>query len=162
MRKSTCLLLSAVLLCSGCSDVKTLYKSRKFTVTTDAVIQGKFKAEVISDKEIHSNYVSSYKRPTHRLLDFKFAINGEDNERYPGEDHHLVLTPQNGQMVSPLYTFGVPDPQEALFDEQAGAGFLPEDVKVTIRVDMRPVLEAFRKDGYYRLFNNEKLAAGDF
>jgi len=131
-------------------------------VTSDGVIQGKFKAEVISDREIHSNYVSSYKRPTHRLLDFKFAINGEDNERYPGEDHYLLLTPQNGQMVSPLYIFGEPDPQAALFDEQAGNGFLPEDVKVTIRVDMRPVLEAFRKDGYYRLFNNEKLAAADF
>src|SRR5689334_12547682 len=85
-----------------------LYQSADFTVYADSVEQGKYAAVALSDSEITSNYQSPANPFFSRLIAFKFSINGKDNEQAPGVDHHLVLYPQNGRVVSPLIVFGQP------------------------------------------------------
>ncbi|NHZ84902.1 MAG: glycogen debranching protein, partial [Planctomycetia bacterium] len=159
-----CLIAVVLLvLCSkGYSDEKTLYQSESFSIDAKSVQQGDFLAVTESDTCLQSNYVSQYKKPTKKVMDFKFSINGDDNERYPGENHHLLLDTQNGQLVSPVYTFGAPDPEKALIKGDQSTGFFEDDVNVTILVNMNPVLESFKRIGFYTLFNGEKINADDF
>lgn len=137
-----------------------LYKCDQFTVYSDHVEQGDFRAEALSPTGLKSNYESPFKAKTDRRLQFKFSINGEDNERGFAEDHYLVLVPQNGTMVSPVYTFAQPDPETEI-PEPLGTK-LDEDIAVTIRLDMSPVFDAFETQGYFELFNGQKLLKDDF
>jgi len=155
-------LFPLILIIISCSNNDFLYKSDTFIVRSDGVKQGKFKAIAKSSTELYSNYKSPYKRPTCKVMEFKFAINGGDNERYPGENHHILLTPQNGKMVSALYKFGGPDPREAMYDEKERKNYLDGDVELTIRADMRHVLNAFKEKGFYTLYNEETIKADDF
>jgi len=154
------IVISALLI--NCSNHQPIYKSPQFSVYPDRVEQGNYAAIAESDTSIISTYRSTYKKPTSRILDFKFALNGHDNERYPGEDHHLLLTPVNGKQISPVYTFGKPDPGSALIDHSQKIGNLDRDVMVTIRADMRSVLSEFKQKGYYTLYNGEQFNAKSF
>jgi len=155
-------LLPLILIIMSCSNNDLLYKSDTFIVKSDGVRQGKFKSIAKSSTELYSNYKSPYKRPTCKVMEFKFAINGGDNERYPGENHHILLNHQNAKMVSALYKFGCPDPPEAMYDEKERGNFLDRDVELTIRADMRHVLNAFKEKGFYALYNGETIKADDF
>ena len=94
----------------SCNSNRELYTNNTFTIYTDKVVQGDHTAEVVSDQEMTSNFRSDYKMPTKKVLDFKYALNGTDNERHPGEDHHLVLNPVNDKQISPVSTFAESDP----------------------------------------------------
>lgn len=139
-----------------------LYTSDQFTITTEKVIQEKFKATAVSPTKIVSNYKSDYKKPTARKIDFKFSINGLDNERYPGEDHHFTLPPDGERAVSPVYTFGAPDPKVARSVQNDSEPFLQNDMDFVIRLDMRHMLEDFKEKGYFETFDGEKVMADDF
>lgn len=141
---------------------ETLYQSAEFTITTDKVIQGKFEATAVSPTKIVSNYKSDYKKPTPRKIDFKFSINGLDNERYPGEDHHFTLPLTGERAVSPVYTFGAPDPEEARSVQNDAEPYLQNDMNFEIRLNMRHVLADFKEKGYFETFDGEKVMAGDF
>jgi len=156
------LLFVSGLLLIGCSRQNVLYESEFFTVTTSKIKQDNFTAAVISDREMTSNYISNHEQPVLRVLDFKFALNGQDNERIPGEDHHLLLVPGSSPQVSPLYLFGKPDPREALYEEKLRNEYLTDDVTVTIRADMRHVFKAFKDKGYYTLYTGENFEKDQF
>ncbi len=136
-----------------------LYQSKEFTVYADSVVQGKYTAVALSDSEITSNYQSPANQTFSRLIAFKFSINGKDNEQTSGVDHHLVLYPQNGQVVSPLIVFGQPDTARILEPEN---DFLEPNTRLTLRLDLHPVLESFQKKGYYTTYNGDKLYKSDF
>ncbi len=161
MRRLILVILLTLSLLS-CSDSKYLYQSEHFTIGPNAVKQGRYSAVATADTSLRSNYVSSFKKPTSRILNFKFALNGNDNERYPGEDHHLFLESQNGEQVSPIYTFGAADPPNAIIIDSMRSRYLDEDINLTIRVNMNQVLEAFKNDGYYTLYNGDHFRADDF
>ncbi|MFP4548710.1 MAG: MGH1-like glycoside hydrolase domain-containing protein [Fidelibacterota bacterium] len=146
----------------ACDSGRELYTNDTFTIFKDKVVQDDYAAEVISDHDMISNFRSDYKMPTKKVLDFKFALNGMDNERHPGEDHHLVLNPVNGRQTSPVYTFAETDPPVAHYDELQRNEYLDENVTLTIRCDMRSVLQSFAEKGFYRLYNGEKFYAKDF
>ena len=144
-----------------CNSTKELYKNDTFAIYKDKVVQGDHTATVISDTEMKSDFHSSYKMPTKKVLDFKFALNGTDNERHPGEDHHLVLSPVNGKQTAPIFTFAETDPKEALYDELLRNDYLENSVELTIQCDMRKVLKDFEELGYFVLFTGEKFYAKD-
>lgn len=146
----------------ACNSSKELYKNSTFAVYRNRVVQGEHTATVISNTEMQSDFRSTYKQPTKKVLDFKFALNGTDNERHPGEDHHLVLSPESGKQISPVYTFAQVDPKEALYDELLRNDYLENNVELTIRCDMRKVLKDFEELGYFVLYNGEKFDAKDF
>ena len=141
---------------------KVLYNSDAYTVTLDRVIQGEFEARALSRKQLISNYKSMYKTPTRKTMVFKFSINGFDNERFPGEDHHAILSSKNEVHVSPVYKFGFPDPEYPSNKKKNSEGFLEEDIDFVIRVDMRHVLEDFKIKGFYVTATGEKITAENF
>ncbi|HYH78981.1 MAG TPA: hypothetical protein VEX86_04270 [Longimicrobium sp.] len=133
-----------------------LYRSDAFTVTGTSVRQGRFEAMALSRDSIVSTYPRSG-----REMHFRFSINGRDNEFRPGTEHTLYIRPTNGTIVSPVYVFGreqppvVPTPEGFATSEEGMA-------RVTIRLDLRPVLRAFAREGTYDPPEGEPIRREDF
>ena len=134
-----------------------LYESSTFQVTDTSVVQGDFRAVATSPTRITSNY-----QRERTAINFKFSINGRDNERPSGDDRRLRLSPAGGAVLTPVYTFGErPAPS---FPTPGLASPRPEsgDVQVTFRVDMKPMLRAFRETGTYTPPSGDPIAEADF
>jgi len=155
------LLISCGLLLAGgfgyAQNSKPLYRSKTYTIYPDHVVQGKYTARALSATELTSDYQSPanlYKSP---VVDFKFSINGKDNEMVSGNDHHFNAIAQTNE--TPLIVFG-----QGYADHKvvpAGAYLRPSTV-FKIRLDMRPVFNAFKAKGYYACFNGDKIYKADF
>ena len=65
-----------------------LYRSSAFTVTDTAVLEGDLRAWAPSRRKLRSTY---YRTAAQRVVNFKFSLNGRDNERPPGQDHRIRL-----------------------------------------------------------------------
>ena len=125
---------------------RELYRSPEFVITDSSVAQGPFQAVAISADTL----VSTYPRSAREVM-FKFCINGEENEFIPGQDHMFYVRPRGARIVTPVYTFGRLDPPYTPRPEDAPPPPGEEGVaEVTIRVDMRHVLESFRTRGEYK------------
>jgi hypothetical protein len=125
------------------SAQSTLYRSDAFTVTDTSVRQGRFEAVALSRDSIVSTYPRSG-----REMQFRFSINGQDNEFRPGTQHTVYIRPINGRIVSPVYVFGQESPPadptpEAYATSEEGVA------QVTIRLDLREVLRSFAQTGAY-------------
>ena len=134
-----------------------LYRSEAFTLTADSVEQGEFRAVAVSRDRIESNYQRAAVE-----VNFKFSLNGADNEFPPGQDHLLYLRPRGGRLETPVHTFGVLDPPETPAPRLAAAGPEEGPVEVTFRVDLRLALDAWRAGGAYVPPNGPPIAAGEF
>ena len=152
------LLLNIVSLPLNAQNV--LFKSKDFSITPNKVVEGKYEAIAKSRTELESSYQSSYKLNTPNVISFKFSINGLDNERLPGQDHHLILNPVNGKFTSPVYVFAQPDPKSG--NNNVKPGNLSENTELLLRVDMRNVLDDFKTKGYYQTFDGNKIYKKDF
>ncbi|GAC1646879.1 MAG: hypothetical protein NVS4B3_00060 [Gemmatimonadaceae bacterium] len=136
--------------------VAQLYQSAAFTITDSSVRQGRFEAVALSRDTI----VSSYPRAA-REVRFKFSINGEENEFRPGTEHTIYIRPRNGEIVTPVYTFGVEQPPVSPLPE--GASGSEEGIaRVTFRLDLRAVLRSFRESGVYRPPNGRPIHTEEF
>lgn len=158
--KSITICLALTLITISINAQKIIYKSDDFSVYEDRVIQEKDEALAKSFNEITSNYKSSFKTPTKRNLEFKFSINGIDNERDFAQNHYFTINPVNGHAESPLIVFGEPDAQTNMDNTQSA--FLQEDADITIRLDMRKVINDFNTKGYYQTFNGQKITKEEF
>lgn len=136
-------------------DKTVIFQYKKFTVFRDRVVQGKNKAKVLSSNEIVSNYQSPENVRVSPVVDFKFSINGKDNEMVSGTDHHFLCNA--GTNVTPLIKFG-----QASKTKPEGRGSLKPGTVLKIRLDMRDVLNAFKSPGYFTCFNGEKIYKTDF
>ena len=139
------------------SLAQSLYNGDGFTVTDTSVVQGDVRAVAASRTEIVSNY-----QRERTALNFKFSINGEDNEAPSGMDIRLRLSPADGRVMTPVYVFGErPDgafPQPRVARPRTNG----DSVAVTFRVDMRPVLRSFRETGSYDPPSGDPISEDDF
>lgn len=136
----------------------SIYKSKAFTIFPDKVVQGTFTANAVSSVELTSNYRSMEADKYSPTIKFKFSINSRDNEMPSGIDHFVTLIPENGKCTTNV-VFGAQLNQ----NQAIPAGInLPENTVWTIRLDMRKVFKAFETNGYYTLYNGDKLAKADF
>lgn len=140
-----------------------LTQNNAYMVTGASVTEGKFKAFATADGKLYSNYTPAFQENYQRLLTFKFAINGIDNEAAPGTDHKVYLNPVKGAFVTPLFTFGGKDPVGADMP-QGGDNPIPPHVpfQVTFRVNMQPVLSAFAQHGYFTDYQGRKITREEF
>lgn len=145
----------------SCSD-KPLYQSERYNIYPHKVIQGEFVVEALSAGELTSNYRSDYRRPTKRAINFKFSINGNDNERFPGEDHSAILPTSGGKSVSAIYVFGQPDPDVVFSSTLPGDPYLQGDVDFLLRADMRKVMDDFNSKGYFVTKTGAKIKKEEF
>jgi len=133
-----------------------LYRSGAFVVTDTSVSQGAFRAVALSRDTI----VSSYPRSA-RQIHFRFALNRQDDEGPSGTDRGLYIRPRAGRVISPVYTFGE-FPAEPLPEPAAAAGGEDGLARVTLRVDLRPVLRAFARNGVYHPPQGPPIRRADF
>jgi len=107
---------------------------------------------------------SDYQSPTNvtfpNLIEFKFAINGKDNEMPIGVNHTFLLKPNadNG-IVLPVITFGTAHTRETT---TTPPGSIEPNTTLTIKVDASEIMEAFNTKGYYKTHNGETIYKEDF
>ncbi|OHX65853.1 alpha-L-rhamnosidase-related protein [Flammeovirga pacifica] len=145
----------------GCDsdDKNTLYDSDQFSVYKDHVDQGDYSAKVVSDKEMSSTYKSPLQDAYSRAIEFKFSINGKDDELPYGKNHRLVIRPENGKYTSPIIKFGE---QHADTEELDKMDWLEKNTPVTIRLDFSKVIKDLNSKGYYEDVHGEKIYKKDF
>ncbi|MBK8624755.1 MAG: hypothetical protein IPN86_04005 [Saprospiraceae bacterium] len=122
----------------------------------DKVIQGSNMAVIHDRNHMSSNYSSPASETFSRVISFKFSINEKDNELPFGVDHQVIIGDQDHE--SPLITFG----KMPLRITEKPASYLPPNHKYTFKVDMSPVLEQFEKQGYYEMYNGNRISKDDF
>ncbi|WP_245318829.1 alpha-L-rhamnosidase-related protein [Hymenobacter elongatus] len=139
--------------------VEPVWQSAAYTLYRDSLVQGKNVARVVSRTELTSNYQSPANEFQSPQVNFKFSLNGKDNEMQPGQDHVFMALPTAGQpLETPVITFG----QQYVDKTPVPANtFLAPNTPLHIRLDMRPVLAAFRKQGFYSLYTGQKLYKED-
>lgn len=135
-----------------------VYQSKAFSIFSNEVRQGSYKATALSSTSMTSDYRSPDADRYSPTLSFKFSINSRDNEMVSGNDHHVTLQPINGQCVTNVQ-FGK---QYAGTRPTAPGVNLPPNTRWTIRLDMREVIKAFNEKGYYILYNGDRLDKADF
>ncbi|GAB3295136.1 hypothetical protein GCM10027511_08670 [Hymenobacter humi] len=138
-----------------------IWQSDAYTLYRDRVVQGKHEARALSATELVSNYQSPANEFQSPQVAFKFSINGKDNEMPSGLDHQLAAVPRAGgaALETPVIVFG----QRYVDATPVPANtYLAPNTAVKIRLDMRLVLAAFKKQGYYTTFKGEKLYQQDF
>jgi hypothetical protein len=155
MKISSCILF--ILAGMSVKAQQPIFKNSHYTIYPDRVEQGKFLARAISRTEISSNYQSPANEFQSADIVFKFSINGKDNEMRSGVDHQFTARMGNGITETPIIRFG-----QQLKKQNNSATFLAPNTKLKIRVDLNEILSAFKKDGYYTLYNGEKLYKEDF
>lgn len=133
-----------------------LYTSEAFTVHKDKVIQGSNMAVIHDRNHISSNYSSPASETYPRQISFKFSINEKDNELPFGVDHQVIIGDNDHE--SPLITFG--KMPERITEKPST--YLPPNHRYTFRVDMSPVMEQFEKQGYYEMYNGNRISKDDF
>ncbi|MEO8772338.1 MAG: hypothetical protein ABI402_19725 [Ferruginibacter sp.] len=135
------------------------FKNSAYTVYADSIVQGNFTARALSSTNITSNYQSPANESQSSTLNFKFSINRKDNEMRPGVNHQFNCIATNGACETPVIKFGSQFIDDKKVPEKT---YLAPNTKLTIKVDMRDVLAAFKKDGYFTTFNGDKIYAADF
>ncbi len=132
-----------------------IWKNNAFAVYNDKITQGEYTAKAVSATELQSNYESPVNKNISAGITFKFSINGKDNEMASGTDHHFVCT--GDACETPLIKFG-----QQLRSTGNTTAMLQPCAKWKVRLDMREVLAALNKDGYYTTFNGTKIYKDDF
>mgnify|MGYP003575268644 CR=1 FL=1 len=166
-------LVGAILTGAGCGSQKNMVTSETsrmqanelifgsdvYSVFTDRVIQGGYTATALSSEELTSDYQSPANLFQSPAIQFKFSINGKDNEMISGKDHHLNVLTQSKEFVSPIIKFG----QQFVDKSSVAEGtFVKPDTKLTLRLDLREVLDGFKSKGFYTAFNGDKIYKEDF
>ena len=148
--------LSTSTLCFSQKLDKAIYKSDAYSIYADSIVQeNKFVAKAISDKQITSNYKSPSKRDLPAIIKFKFAINGDVVEMKAGVDHHFFVKKDGDE--TPIIKFG-----EELKESSTNKSFLEPDTRLKIRVDLNPVFNAFKTEGFFVSQENDTLYKKDF
>lgn len=144
---------------TACLSEPVLYESDAYTVYPNKVKQGDYSAVVKSDAHLVSNYESLESQRFYPLIQFKFSINGGDNEMGYNQDHQANIFPDGEDSVVLDVTFGE---KANLRREVADVGSVPPNTPVTFRVDFKPVLKAFETKGFYEDPHGNKIFKEDF
>lgn len=152
------------ILSTGCSqknvETDVIFESDEYTVYTNRVVQGDFTALAVSPFEIHSDYKSPSKSAVSPLVNFRFSLNSRDNEFPIGQSHTALIGDASSDTV--VYAFGKVLDVETRLAQKEMTDSLPNDTQWTLKVDMRPMLEAFKRQGYYVTATGDTIYRDDF
>lgn len=138
-----------------------VWQSAAYTVYRDSLVQGSHTARALSRTELTSDYQSPANEFQSPQVNFKFSLNGKDNEMQPGQDHIFMAVPKadGTGLETPVIVFG----QHYVDKTPVPANtYLAPNTPLKIRLDLRPMLAAFQKQGFYSLYNGQKLYKEDF
>ncbi len=143
---------------SAQSNEKLIYSSKAYQIYGNRVEQGNFTGKALSSTEMSSDYRSPEEKAFSDSILFRFSINERDNEMAPGLYHHVILQPVDGQCITNA-EFGKPD---SSFSRMSQNQKPVQNIRWTIRLDMRKVFSDFHDQGYYTLWNGNRLYEQDF
>ena len=146
-------LLVIILIGCGKKD-QTLYQSKQFSITDSAVIQDKYIAKAISATEIISNYQSPASDKISALMEFKFSINGKDNEKLFAMNHKYLINNEENAKNEINLAFGSNEYMQNIDAE--GKTLLP-NTKLLVKLDFNNVLKDFEEKGYFEAVTGEKI-----
>jgi hypothetical protein len=150
------LLFLATLQRAIAQDSSAIFSGPQYRLYPDRVTQPPFTATAPSDSELHSDYRSPGNPYQSSRINFKFSLNGGDNEMRSGSDDRFYCTGAANE--TPLIRFGEP-----YQDTTTGAPpYLQPGTTLKVRLDMRKVLAAFDAKGYYTLYNGDRFYKKDF
>lgn len=147
----------ALLLLSGCNGDKPIFKTNKFAWYPDRIEQGDFKAVALDATHMESDYRSPKSNEPRRLLEFKFSINGKDNEMLPGINHSFIST--SADVCTPVIKFGEPLKAEV---SSLASEAMDKNTRITVRVDLNDVFDAFSTKGFYSTPTGDVVYREDF
>ena len=151
-------LLVIILIGCGKKD-QTLYQSKQFSITDSAVIRDKYIAKAISATEIISNYQSPASDKISALMEFKFSINGKDNEKLFAMNHKYLINNEENAKNEINLAFGSNEYMQNIDAE--GKTLLP-NTKLLVKLDFNNVLKDFEEKGYFEAVTGEKIYKTDF
>jgi len=133
---------------------KFLIKNSSFSIYPDRVVQDSFFSKAQDASTLLSDYVSTSNFYTSPNLDFKFSINGLDDELNYDLYHHANITPVGNEPVILDIVFGQPSNQR---NYGKSSESLPPNTTVLFRVDMRQVLKSFKEKGYFEDVHGKRI-----
>jgi len=145
------------LVCYTIGIAQPVYQSPAFSIKKDKVVQGKYEATALSPTHIVSNYQSPANLFQSATIEFKFAINGRDNEMLMGMNHQFTVVTTEGKASTPIIKFG-----EQLKQASPDTKYLQPNSELTIKLDFREVLKQFKEQGFYTSVNGDKIYKEDF
>ncbi len=160
--KMLVLLIAISLVTCSCqkADKQPVYKASNYSIYKNKVVQGEYTAQVHSSSHISSDYQSPANATFPNFIEFKFAINGKDNELPIGVNHTFLLqTNEQGKIELPLLTFGQKHKTEVYTN---ATGSIAPNTEVTIRVDASDVINSFDEKGYFEANNGQKIYQEDY
>ncbi len=144
---------------TACNSNPPLYESETYSVYSDRVEQGEYTAIARSENHLESDYQSHESQDFSSMIQFKFSINGADNEMGYNKDHRANIYPAGEDTVVLDVTFGE---QADLRSDVSADESVPPNTPVTFRVDLTPVLESFESKGFYEDPHGNKIYKEDF
>ncbi len=144
----------------GQKSSDAILRTKEYILYPDRIVQqNKYSARALSPTELSSDYKSPANQFKSAHINFKFSINGKDNEMASGTDHHFYCESKNGACETPIIKFG-----EQLKEnpDKNGNKYLPSNTRFKLRVDLSAVFSAFAKQGYYTNFKGDKIYREDF
>ncbi|MFT2011349.1 MGH1-like glycoside hydrolase domain-containing protein [Pontibacter sp. 13R65] len=144
---------------SSTSSTAAIWQSRAYTLYPDRVVQQGQEARAESATAMVSNYQSPANEFQSPELQFKFSINGKDNEMISGKGHRFVCATEGGTCATPVITFGQQYTDEASVPANT---YLAPNTILTVKLDMRHVLEALNTKGFYTTYDGTTIHKDDF
>ena len=133
------------------------HNSSGIKISAKSVSEGKYKATAVSPVQLTSTYPMVSKYSIAQPILFKLSLNGQDNEAGFGQDHRLVVPPGISEFFAPTLKFG-----SLALPTQENPADLDRATNVHFRVDLRPVLESFTKQGFYITATNDTIFSNEF
>ncbi|MBC8374926.1 MAG: hypothetical protein H8E26_02705 [FCB group bacterium] len=128
-----------------------------FKIDSRSVEEGEYMARALSPTQLISNYPMELDTSIPQPILFKLSLNGEDNEAGFGQDHYLIVPDGISEFYAPTLKFGVPSPIPP-----RNSPAIQQATNVYFRVDMRPVLKAFKAQNYYITATNDTITTKEF
>lgn len=153
------IMILALMTLSSCIQRDSIiYKSNKYTIYADRVVQGEFTALATGPLEMTSDY-RSLSATVDPVIQYKFSINGRDNELSFGVNHQANILPSGDEATLLEMTFGE---RSDIGSGKDAALPLPPNTRVRFRVDFNPVLKSFRENGFYDDILGNRIFEADF
>jgi glycogen debranching enzyme len=154
-----------ILMAESLTAQTILYRSPQFEITNQSVRQGPYEAKALSATSLSSTYASQVTEPADMKLEFKFSINGGDNEMPFGANHVLEVEHLKGRVETPVFEWGqqqVTLTNEGTKVQNVDTEQQANNLQVTFKLNLKPVLQSFEKNGYYEFYNGQRINKEDF
>lgn len=129
----------------SCKDNNPIYKTNQYTWYNDHIEQGPYTATALSDTSIMSDYHSLADGILNRQIEFKFSINGRDNELKSGINHQFIC--ETPDCHTPIIQFGIQNIAQT--DDRLARQPMDSNTRLTVKVDLTPIFRSFDSIGSY-------------